>query len=70
MSTPSKRMIESEIRKLRAIVETESDPAICRIAYAVETALRWSVEDTVGWRRPSEDVYSEAEILKKEMTKV
>jgi hypothetical protein len=69
MSTPSKRTIEGEIRKLRAIVETNSDPAIRRIAYAIETALRWSIEDTKGWERPSEDVYSEAEILKKETTK-
>jgi hypothetical protein len=69
MSTPSKRTIEGEIRKLRAIVETNSDPAIRRIAYAIETALRWSIEDTKGWERPSEDVYSEAEILKKQTTK-
>jgi hypothetical protein len=64
-------MIESEIRKLRAVVEAESnDPVLSRIAYAVETALRWSTEDTKGWKRPSEDVYFEAEILKKELTKV
>jgi hypothetical protein len=69
MSTPSKKMIEGEIRKLRAVAES-NDPVLSRIAYAVETALRWSIEDTKGWERPSEDVYSEAEILKKETTKV
>jgi hypothetical protein len=66
MSVPSKRMIESEIKKLRVIVERGDDPVVTRIAYAVENALRWSIEDTKGWKKPSEDVWDEAEYLKKE----
>lgn len=67
MSVPSRRTIESEIKKLRAIMESDTDPAVVRIAYAVETALRWSIEDTVGWEKPSEDVFKEAVLLRKEL---
>ena len=67
MSVPSKRTIESEIKKLRAIVESNGDPVVTRIAYAVETALRWSIEDTKGWEKPSEDVFKDAALLKHEI---
>jgi len=63
MSIPSKRKIQNEIRKLRIIIDN-SDEITSRIAYAVETALRWSVEDTEGWQPPSADVFDEAHILK------
>jgi hypothetical protein len=68
MSVPSKRIIESEISKLRTIIEAEKDDDIlARIAYAVETALRWSIEDTKGWKKPSEDVYTDADLLRQEL---
>jgi hypothetical protein len=70
MSVPSKKMIESEISKLRAIVEVDGDPVLTRIAYAVENALRWAIEDTVGWQKPSQDVFEEAHLLHDEMKKV
>lgn len=65
MSTPTKKTIEKEIKKLRVIIDSNPDPVVTRIAYAVETALRWSVEDTVDWKTPSEDVVMEADLLKK-----
>jgi len=65
MSVPSKRTIESEIKKLRVIIDNSGrDEVLARIAYAVEVALRWSIEDTSGWKKPSADVFEEASILK------
>jgi hypothetical protein len=67
MSVPSRRTIESEIKKLRAIIKSDDDPVVTRIAYAVENALRWSIEDTKDWKKPSEDVFGEAQYLKKDL---
>lgn len=46
----TKATINQEIRRLRYLIDAKStDPYVARIAYAMETALRWSIEDTVGW---------------------
>lgn len=67
---PSKRKIKSEIRKLRVVIDnSDGDEVLARIAYAVETALRWSIEDTTGWLPTSAEVFEEAHILKTELKK-
>ena len=68
MAIPSKKTIEREIKKLRTIIDTDGDPAVTRIAYAVECALRWSIKDTKDWLPPSEDVFLEAQLLNKVKT--
>jgi len=70
MSIPSKRMIGTEIKRLRTIINNvENDEVLTRIAYAVELALRWSIEDTQGWKKPSADVLDEARNLKDALIK-
>lgn len=63
----SQRSIGRAIKALRKCIDSSSDPIVTRIAYTVENALRWSTEDTKGWRRPEADVLVEAEILRKEL---
>lgn len=37
------------------------------MAWVAETVLRWSVEETSGWRKPLETVLENARILRSEM---
>lgn len=47
---PTKKRIEAEIRKLRRLIwRKDTGYRVSRAAYAMENALRWTVEDTVGW---------------------
>lgn len=65
---PTKEQIRSEITKLRVIIDNSgNDDVLARIAYAVETALRWSIENTEDWETPSQDVFEEARILKTQL---
>lgn len=43
--------IHREMKRLRKFIEADGmgDPVAKRIAYSIETALRWALEDTVGW---------------------
>ena len=62
----SERTIKKELRDLRKFIDSgKGDPLAIRIAYAVETAMRWVLEDTVGWKTPVEDSKDNAEIYKK-----
>ena len=45
MSIPSQRTIKRNIKELRVLVDASKDPAFTRIAYGMECALRWSIED-------------------------
>jgi hypothetical protein len=66
MSIPSRQTIRKSIKALRTLIDGErDDPILFRIAYAVETALRWVTEDTVGWSKPEVDVVEEAAICKR-----
>jgi hypothetical protein len=68
VSKPSERSIKRSIKALRVIVDkSHNDPILERIAYAVETALRWATIETVGWDRPEVDVVEEARICKREL---
>mgnify|MGYP001569977791 CR=1 FL=1 len=64
------RKIKKSIGELRKIVDTSKDPIEIRIAYAVENALRWSIEDTVGWEPPEEDVLRETELCREELKRL
>lgn len=62
------RSVKKTIRELRKIIDNpQADKITTRLAYFTETALRWSIEDTVGWKRPEEELFDEAEFLKKEL---
>jgi hypothetical protein len=69
---PSRKKIRSEIKKLRKYIDDSKGKTLqniveMRIAYAVETALRWSIEDTDGWGGRLEDVLENANILMKDL---
>jgi hypothetical protein len=57
--------VAREIRRLRKLIDSDPDKVRTRVAYAVETALRWATEDTTGWPPPSKDVLLQADCLKK-----
>ena len=70
----SQASIERTVNKLYKIAQGEQfDDVEIRIAYAVASAIRWANEDTVGWKRPEEDIFDEAltlkEALKHKVTK-
>lgn len=46
---PTKKRIEAEIRKLRRLIDASPGDRVARAAYLMEHALRWAIEDTVGW---------------------
>ncbi len=51
--------IRAAIKALRRRVDAGGDVCAVRLAYAMECALRWATEDTVGWQKP----VTEAELL-------
>lgn len=67
MAVPSQRNIKRTIAALRKIVEESPDPVMVRMAYFAENTLRWSIEDTRGWKRPEIDLALEVKLLKEEL---
>jgi hypothetical protein len=63
----SRESIQKSVKALRKLIDSSPDPVVCRIAYAVETALRWATEDTHQWPRPEREVLEEADILRHEL---
>ena len=66
--------IKKHIRALRKFIDAPSSgsPAPQRIikqrlAYLVETVLRFETETTVGWRQPIDEVMAEAETLARDL---
>jgi hypothetical protein len=66
----SKDSINRTLAKLRKIIETNGDPDVTRIAYAVEQAIRWATIDTRGWQRPETAVFDDAKALKADRERV
>lgn len=68
MTRPSDRTVKREIARLREFIDANmDDPASMRIAYAVETALRWATSQTCGWPLPLESCALDAALLKLEL---
>lgn len=67
MSTPKKTDIRRALKELRALIDDSSDPCVQRIAYGMETAIRWSIEDTVGWPKPAKEAKLLAKMLRGEL---
>ena len=66
--------IRKHIRQLREMIDrptsAESAPENIiykRMAYLVETVLRYETEKTVGWNRPLKEVFVEMQLLVKEL---
>lgn len=67
MSIPSKRTIKRRLKELRQLIDSSKDPAEQRIAYGMETAIRWATEDTEGWECPVVCARDLATMLRQEM---
>lgn len=59
--------IRKALRELRVAIENDPDPAVQRIAYGMETVIRWVIRDTVGWKRPADEARMLAVILREEL---
>jgi hypothetical protein len=68
-SKPSEKTIVKNLKTLRKMIESEAvDDIEKRIAYSIETALRWVIEETTwGSDFPITEVYDEAKLLRKEV---
>jgi hypothetical protein len=63
----SDRSVKTNLIQLRHLIDSTSDPILKRIAYAIETAVRWAREDVRGWPDLVEEAEAEAALLKKEI---
>ena len=70
----SRSTIQRHIRDLRSFIDrpvsarTAAENIIAkRIAYCVETVLRYETERVVGWEKPIDEVLHESQILFKEL---
>lgn len=64
---PTKEKVAAELKKLRSVVENSNDPAETRIAYAMEHAIRWATEETVGWTKPHKEAAEFAKLIRSEI---
>lgn len=67
MSIPSQRTIKRRLKELRTLIDTSKDPCVTRIAYGMECAIRWAIEDTSGWPSPEEEALILGDILRREL---
>lgn len=67
MSIPSQRTIKRRLKELRTMIDNNPDPAVQRIAYGMETAIRWATENTVGWEAPAITAADLATMLRREL---
>jgi hypothetical protein len=67
MSIPSKRTIKKRLTELRDLVDHNPDPIVQRIAYGMESAIRWATEDTKGWPAPEAEAKLLAKFLREEL---
>ena len=63
----SKSTIRRNLKELRSLIDSSNDLILRRIAYAMEHAVRWATEDTVGWHSLAREAEEEAKILRGEL---
>jgi hypothetical protein len=63
----SKSYIRKNLRELRNIIDNSKDPLEVSLAYEMECAVRWAVEDTVGWPSLARQVKMGADSLRSEL---
>lgn len=61
--------IRKHLKKLRELIDSSKDPIEKRVAYAMEQAVRWAIEDTAGWSGLAQEAKEEAGVLKRELEK-
>lgn len=61
----TKKSIDKALKDLRVQIDSaDSDPILKRISYAIETAIVWATQDTVGWPKPAKDAIEQSDILR------
>jgi hypothetical protein len=67
-TSKSTRTIKKNLRELRKLIDETfvSDPLTSRIAYAMECAVRWVLEDTKDWPSLAQEAREQAEIARTE----
>jgi hypothetical protein len=64
---PTKKKIRAEIARLRKFIDKPgSDPKATRIAYAIETALIWSIDETFDWSDMVQEAKANARLIGEE----
>ena len=65
----SRTTIQRHLKQLRTecIDTPEADAVLMRIAYAMETAVRWATENTVGWSGLRDEARMLADLLRNEL---
>jgi hypothetical protein len=63
----SQSTIKRHLKQLRKQEIESDDPIAFRIAYAMEQAVRWATEATVGWPGLAEQARIEAGLLRREL---
>lgn len=66
---PNQRTIKRHLKELRELIDSTDDFIEARIAYAMETAVRWATENTVDWDSLVKQAKDEATILRQEIKK-
>ena len=61
------KTIKKHLRILRQEIDASSDPVFTRIAYEIETAVRWATEDVVGWSGLLQQAHDSTHLLKQEI---
>ena len=67
LSVPSRSVIIRRLKELRTLIDTTGDPYAARIAYAMETSIRWATERTYKWSTPAKNAVKFAEMLRTDL---
>jgi len=59
----AKSTIRKHLRQLRHVIETSTDPVETRVAYVMECAVRWAIEDT-DWPGLADDAKRTADLIR------
>lgn len=61
----AKSTIQKHLRELRKLIDTEQDTTLMRVAYTMETAIKWATEDNVNWPGLVEQAREAADYIEK-----
>ena len=59
--------IKGNLKELRELIDNTDDIILARIAYEIETAVRWARENTVNWGTLVEQAKEATSILRQEL---
>ncbi len=63
----TKATINRHLRELRKETAISNDAIFLRVAYIIETAVRWATQPVEGWPGLVEEAKAETKILKEEV---